>query len=54
MSWLAAIGAFLGNFFKAILPELFAQAKKPRDVKVLGADKELQDDINSSIEDENE
>lgn len=53
MSWIAAIGAFLGKLLKQILPGLMNQARKPRKTDFSGHDKELDDDINKSIEDQN-
>ena len=51
-SILSAIGAFLGQILKAIIPDLIKEGKKPRTAKPAGFDKDLQDDINSSIEKE--
>ena len=48
---LKAIGAFLGELLKAIFPEILKASKKPKEVKTIGHDEELQDDINKSIED---
>ena len=49
---LSAIGAFLGAILKAILPDIMKQGRKPRDVTSAGYDEDLQDDINSSIEEQ--
>lgn len=52
ISILKAIGAFLGAIFKAILPEIIKESKNPKEVKTIGRNEDLQDDINRSIEDD--
>jgi len=49
MKWLTAVAAFLGRFFKEILPELFAEARKPTKTTQAGGDRELQKDVNEEI-----
>lgn len=49
---LQAIGQFIGMILKAVLPDLIKEGKKPKEVKTIGHDKDLQDDINASIEDQ--
>ncbi len=50
---LAWIAEFIGRILKHILPGLIAEAKKPKKVKMIGADDEVQnsldDDITNSI-----
>ena len=50
MSFLAALGSFLGSILKYILPELIDEWQKPRDVKVAGYSKELKKSQDKSIE----
>lgn len=47
---LKAIGAFLGEILSAIFPHILEESKKPKTVKTIGHDEDLQDDINASIE----
>ena len=48
---LKALGGFLAPILKAVLALLLQEGKKPREVKPAGYDEDLQNDINSSIED---
>jgi len=50
MSFLSWLVTMLGKFFKEILPGLIKAGKKPREVKPAGFDKELKEDMDSSIE----
>ena len=50
MGILKAIGGFIGAVLKAILPALLREWKKPRDVKPIGHDPDIQDDISAGIE----
>ncbi len=51
MTILKAIASFIGEILRSILPAIFKETKKPREIKTIGQDKELQNDINKSIED---
>lgn len=44
------VGEFLGAILKHIIPTLLKEAKKPRKTKVVGNDKDLQEDITNSID----
>ena len=46
LAWLAK---FIGTILAAILPALFDEARKPKKTKIIGADDELQKDINDDI-----
>ncbi len=46
---LAWIAEFIGRILKHILPGLIAEAKKPKKVKLIGADDELQKDIDNAF-----
>jgi hypothetical protein len=52
VSWLAALGRFIGGILAEILPGLIAQWKKPREVQVHGGDREVRDDIARQIEED--
>ncbi len=48
---LAWIAEFIGRILKHILPGLIAEAKKPKEVKMVGGDDEVHNDIINTIDD---
>ena len=48
----ALIAEFIGRILKWVLPDLLKQGRKAREVKSAGYDKELESDINKTIEDQ--
>lgn len=46
LTWIAE---FIGRILKHILPGLIAEAKKPKKVKLIGADDEVQNSIDDDI-----
>ena len=48
----ALIAEFIGRILKWVLPDILKQGRKAREVKSAGFDKELEDDINKTIEDQ--
>ena len=50
MTWIAALGRFLGSVLAELLPAMFDQWRKPRGVEVHGGDKEAQLEIDQQIE----
>jgi hypothetical protein len=50
VTWLAALGRFIGAILAEMLPEMLKQWKKPRGVQVHGGDREVRDDIARQIE----
>jgi len=50
VKWLWAIGRFLGEVLKPLLPQIFKEKQKPREVKQAGHDPELQKDMEAELE----
>jgi hypothetical protein len=50
VKWLTAIVALAGKFAAVIFPAWAKESRKPREVKVVGHDKDTHDDIGKSIE----
>lgn len=46
LKWLAE---FIGRILKHILPELFKEVRKPTEVKPVGGDNEVRNDIDNDI-----
>jgi hypothetical protein len=48
-TWLTAIGRFFGEILATVLPTLVSQWQKPREVKQVGGDPDVQTAIDDSI-----
>ena len=56
LAWLVTaartLGAFVAEIAAAVLPELARQWRRPRETQLHGADPEVQDDIDASIDEQ--
>lgn len=54
MSWLIAIGRFIGGLLSELWAQVFQQWREPAEVREVGGDPELEKDIEDDITEANE